>query len=240
MSGSDCPFCSIPAERVFHRGQHIFAIWDAFAVSDGHALLIPNRHVATWFDASDAERAELMAACDIAREAIVRRRQDAGMPSPDGFNIGINVGEAAGQTVFHLHVHVIPRYRGDVPDPRGGVRHVIPSKANYLAAPRLPSSVNDAAEGYSGSVAHVDPHPRLLTGGRDNGLLAPLLDDLDAAHNVEIAVAFLFESGVRSIQSCASRSGRWCARSSTGGSRSIWRAGRKPLLPRTFRRRGER
>ena len=84
-------------------------------VSPGHALLIPKRHVENWFDATDEERAALMRAVDVARLEIERREQ------PDGFNIGINVGPAAGQTVFHLHVHLIPRYLGDMADPRGGV-----------------------------------------------------------------------------------------------------------------------
>lgn len=103
----------------------MLAFWDGFPVSDGHALIVPRRHVATWFDASDEERAELLAAVQVVRAKIEETRR------PDGYNIGINVGEAAGQTVFHLHVHVIPRYRGDVPQPRGGIRGVIPSRADY-------------------------------------------------------------------------------------------------------------
>jgi diadenosine tetraphosphate (Ap4A) HIT family hydrolase len=87
---------------------------------------VPKRHVATWFDATEKERSELLATIDVARDEIFSRHQ------PDGFNIGINIGEAAGQTIHHLHLHVIPRYRGDVEDPTGGVRHVIQSKANYL------------------------------------------------------------------------------------------------------------
>jgi len=83
------------------------------------------RHVSSWFDATSEERAELVAGIDIARESI-RERHD-----PDGFNIGVNVGAAAGQTVFHLHVHVIPRYLGDVEDPRGGIRQIMPAKARY-------------------------------------------------------------------------------------------------------------
>ena len=103
------------------------ALWDAFPVNRGHALIVPRRHVPTWFDASAEEQVALMAAVDEARDLIVARF------APDGFNIGINVGQAAGQTVFHLHVHLIPRYDGDVPDPRGGVRWVIPARGNYLS-----------------------------------------------------------------------------------------------------------
>lgn len=121
-----CPFCAVAGEeRVFHAGELVFALWDGYPVSPGHALVIPRRHVAGWFDASPDEQAALMHGLEIARAAILERYK------PDGFNIGINVGEAAGQTVFHLHVHLIPRYAGDVDDPRGGVRHVIPTKARY-------------------------------------------------------------------------------------------------------------
>ena len=89
-------------------------------------LLIPGRHVATRFDATPEEQMELIATVDVARKNILERFM------PDGFNLGVNIGEAAGQTVFHLHLHVIPRYRGDVEDPTGGVRNVIPARGNYL------------------------------------------------------------------------------------------------------------
>jgi diadenosine tetraphosphate (Ap4A) HIT family hydrolase len=101
----------------------VLGLWDRHP---GHALLIPIRHVRTWFEASSEEQASLVRATEFARAAI-----DSTAPA-DGYNIGINSGEAAGQTIFHLHVHVIPRRQGDVIDPRGGVRHVIPNKANYL------------------------------------------------------------------------------------------------------------
>ncbi len=120
-----CPFCCPPEDKVFHRTNEVIGFWDAFPVSPGHALLVPCRHVATWFDATPEEQQELLRAVDVVRQTIERTY------SPDGFNIGINVGQAAGQTVFHLHVHVIPRYKGDVPDPTGGVRGVIPGKASY-------------------------------------------------------------------------------------------------------------
>jgi diadenosine tetraphosphate (Ap4A) HIT family hydrolase len=94
--------------------------------SPGHALVVPRRHVAGWFDATRAEQRELLEAVDVARARIEASH------APDGFNIGVNVGAAAGQTVFHLHVHVIPRYTGDVPDPTGGVRLALPHRGNYL------------------------------------------------------------------------------------------------------------
>jgi diadenosine tetraphosphate (Ap4A) HIT family hydrolase len=105
-----------------------FAIRDAFPVSPGHTLVVPRRLFGSWFDATAEERTAIFELVDV-----VRWQLDASGNPPQGYNIGINVGAAAGQTVFHLHVHVIPRYAGDVPDPRGGVRHVIPGKGNYLA-----------------------------------------------------------------------------------------------------------
>ena len=120
-----CPFCKPDPTRLFHEGELVLGLWDGYPVTEGHALLVTRRHVATWFEASEEERAELMAAIGIARKAIEARR------AVDGYNVGFNAGEAAGQTVPHLHVHVIPRSVGDMQDPRGGVRHVIPAKGNY-------------------------------------------------------------------------------------------------------------
>ena len=111
--------------------RRAFAIWDRYPVSPGHALVIPRRLVATWFDADAQEQAALLELVNL-----VKQHLDATLkPKPDGYNVGFNAGEAAGQTVMHLHVHVIPRYAGDVEDPTGGVRHVIPDKANYLRGP---------------------------------------------------------------------------------------------------------
>ena len=121
-----CPFCFPPAERVFLETDGVLGIWDGFPVSPGHALIVPRRHVATWFEADESEKAALVAAIDAAKTEIENAHQ------PDGYNIGVNLGEAAGQTIEHLHVHLIPRYAGDVPNPVGGVRGVIPGKSDYL------------------------------------------------------------------------------------------------------------
>ncbi len=110
---------------MFLENEEVVGIWDGYPVSPGHALLIPRRHIATWFDATRKEQQGLMAAVDAAKAAIEKQHR------PDGYNIGINSGVAAGQTIHHLHVHVIPRYEGDSPDPRGGVRLVLPAKAAY-------------------------------------------------------------------------------------------------------------
>jgi len=121
-----CLFCTPPADRIFFRDELIIGLWDAYPVSPGHALLVPRRHIATWFESSAQERTAFVAAMDVAKAFIDKDRR------PDGYNIGVNCGAAAGQTIFHLHVHLIPRFLGDVADPRGGVRHVIPDKGNYL------------------------------------------------------------------------------------------------------------
>ncbi len=115
MAKAECPFCNPDPARVFLSDELIVGLWDAFPVAAGHALLVTRRHIASWFDATARERQALTDAIHAARQEIARRH------APDGFNIGVNVGEAAGQTVPHLHIHVIPRYRGDMPDPRGGI-----------------------------------------------------------------------------------------------------------------------
>jgi len=119
------PFLDRPETEWVASNDLAFAIWDGFPVSPGHALVVPKRLVATWFEATVEEQHALMALVGVMKDRLDRER------APDGYNIGINVGAAGGQTVFHLHVHLIPRYRGDMDDPRGGVRHVIPSKGNY-------------------------------------------------------------------------------------------------------------
>ena len=120
-----CPFCTPDPDQVFLQTDLILGLWDKYPVSPGHALLIPRRHVADWFEATPKEQQALTEALSTARTAIQEKYQ------PDGFNIGINAGEAAGQTIFHLHIHLIPRYNGDEPDPRGGIRKLFPGKAKY-------------------------------------------------------------------------------------------------------------
>jgi len=122
---NSCPFCAPLEDRVFWRGRFCFAIWDNFPVNPGHALIIPYRHVQDWFSATDHERRALARATYSVREIVMQQ-----FPA-NGWNIGVNVGETGGQTVFHLHVHLIPRLTGDVADPRGGVRGVIPNRKSY-------------------------------------------------------------------------------------------------------------
>jgi len=126
-------FLTLPSTTWVAQNAHAFAIRDGFPVTPGHTLVITRRLVPDWFSATLEEQQAIFALVEI-----VKRQLDEGEPRPDGYNVGFNAGEAAGQTVMHLHVHVIPRYRGDMDDPRGGVRHVIPSKGNYkrLVKPR--------------------------------------------------------------------------------------------------------
>jgi len=123
---STCIFCNPDPSRVFYEDEWVLAVWDVFAVSAGHSLIVPRRHVSDWWQATPEERRALTEAT-LAVKNIIEKTQ-----TPDGYNIGVNVGAAGGQTIFHLHLHVIPRYKGDVPQPRGGVRWVIPERADYL------------------------------------------------------------------------------------------------------------
>ncbi len=124
-----CPLCSVVDGRdILSANAHAVAIWDAFPVSAGHALIVSRRHVANLFELSADEQAALWALLPAVKTAVDARH------APAGYNVGVNVGAAAGQTVGHVHVHVIPRYEGDVPDPRGGVRRVLPAKADYWSA----------------------------------------------------------------------------------------------------------
>lgn len=120
-----CAFCTLLSQRVIDENATAMVIRDGYPVSPGHTLLIPKRHIGSFFDLSEQERSNLFSLLDHAKRALDEELH------PQGYNIGINDGAAAGQTVPHLHVHLIPRFEGDLPDPRGGVRWVIPEKAKY-------------------------------------------------------------------------------------------------------------
>jgi diadenosine tetraphosphate (Ap4A) HIT family hydrolase len=120
-----CPFCNQENSRVILANDHAMAIYDSFPVTPGHTLIIPKRHISSLFEATREEQAALFDLLSAMRQLLLKER------NPAGFNIGINDGPAAGQTVMHLHIHLIPRYAGDTEDPRGGVRWVMPSKAPY-------------------------------------------------------------------------------------------------------------
>ncbi|WP_293653118.1 HIT family protein [Thiolapillus sp.] len=122
---SGCPFCHLPQKRILLSNAYGIAIRDAYPVSVGHTLILPHRHVASFFEIKPEERMALLDLLDEARITLDKLNR------PEGYNIGINDGITAGQTISHLHIHLIPRYKGDLPDPRGGVRWIFPKKAKY-------------------------------------------------------------------------------------------------------------
>lgn len=167
-----CPFCHIDPDQIVWRGSTAVAIRDRNPVTPGHTLVLPIRHVPTWFDATPEEQAEIWSAVSAIKASLdVSHR-------PDGYNVGFNSGAAAGQTVMHMHMHIIPRRHGNVDDPAGGVRFVIPERGN---------SHSKGAAASAGS--------RLVTGGIDpfDRHLRPALR---AARRVDILAAFVQGSGV--------------------------------------------
>ncbi len=125
MSIFTCPFCSIKQEKMIIVRQFGFVIEDKYPVNIGHLLIIPTRHVADYFELNEEEKNALWKLVDDAKQYLDEKY------FPIGFNVGINVGESAGQTIPHVHIHLIPRYKGDMADPTGGVRGVIPEKQKY-------------------------------------------------------------------------------------------------------------
>jgi ATP adenylyltransferase len=121
-----CAFCEIPKERILLGNELAFAIYDKYPVTPLHALVIPKRHIDDYFGLSRPEINACNSLLAQLRETIQHKDN-----SVLGFNIGVNNGEAAGQTVFHSHIHLIPRREGDVDDPRGGIRNIFPDKGNY-------------------------------------------------------------------------------------------------------------
>lgn len=124
-----CLFCEIPADRVIASNDLAYAIHDGFPVTPLHTLIIPKRHVETYFDLTEDEILACNRLLSGRREEILKSD-----PAVEGFNIGMNAGEVAGQTIFHCHIHLIPRRKGDVENPRGGIRHLIPGKGYYKAS----------------------------------------------------------------------------------------------------------
>jgi len=120
----NCPFCQAN-HSILAETKLSFACLDNFPVSKGHALVIPKRHVTTIWELREDEYADVF---DLVKQVkdLIQNKFD-----PQGINVGVNCGEAAGQTIFHAHIHIIPRYAGDVPNPRGGVRNIIPGKGDY-------------------------------------------------------------------------------------------------------------
>ena len=162
------PFLDVPAESWTADNELAFSFRDRFPVSPGHTLVVPRRVVADWWAATAEEQAALFELVELVKAQLDREF------APDGYNVGFNAGAAAGQTVFHLHVHVIPRYKGDVADPRGGVRHVLPG-GNYLAQPQR-------------QLWHGPSHP-----------LGPALIDVvesEPIDRADVLVSFVMQSGL--------------------------------------------
>lgn len=125
-NNSPCLFCALPPERICLENDLAFVIHDGFPVTALHALVIPKRHAVDYFALNQEE----LLACDaLLRQlkAVILQKD----PAVTGFNIGMNAGKDAGQTIFHCHIHLIPRRHGDVQNPRGGIRHLIPGKGAY-------------------------------------------------------------------------------------------------------------
>ncbi len=163
-------FLDVPLSAWVASNAHAFAFRDRYPVSLGHTLIVTRRVIPDWFTATEEERFAVFDLVHVVKAALDQELQ------PDGYNVGFNAGRAAGQTVMHLHLHVIPRYQGDMDDPRGGVRHVIPSKGNYL--------LNVAA---------------LTTGGEADPLAPHVVRLFDQATEIAIVAAFIQESGLKRI-----------------------------------------
>ncbi|WP_286149196.1 DUF3427 domain-containing protein [Mycobacterium sp. IS-1496] len=161
-----------------------FAIWDGYPVTPGHALVVSRRQISDWWEAAPGERNDILELVDVVRHKIIE------LHNPDGFNVGFNAGEAAGQTIDHLHVHVIPRTHGDVEDPRGGVRNVIAARGNYL------QDGNDAT-GHDSSTG-LDVTAPVLVDGQVRMLLPELIDHLQRVEfdRIDIVVSFIKMSGL--------------------------------------------
>ena len=123
-----CPFCTLPPERITRQNDRGIVIRDGYPISPGHTLIIPKRHIGSFFQLETQERDALFQLVEKAKGELDEEFK------PDAYNIGINDGPSAGQTVPHLHIHLIPRYQGDQDDPRGGVRWIIPENAKYWSS----------------------------------------------------------------------------------------------------------
>jgi superfamily II DNA or RNA helicase/diadenosine tetraphosphate (Ap4A) HIT family hydrolase/HKD family nuclease/SOS-response transcriptional repressor LexA len=178
-----CPFCHPDPSRIVARSELAYALRDGFPVNPGHTLIIPWRHVPTWTDATAAERADILALADQVQQEL-----ESSEPRPDGFNLGVNIGRAAGQTVMHLHLHVIPRFDGDVDDPAGGVRFVIPERGNYRNRGHIPRVPDRGRE------------PALVTGGATDPFLTHLRPLMAGASSIDILAAFVQQSGVVEVR----------------------------------------
>ena len=184
MPEDSCPFCLPDPELVLDDTGLIRIVADRYPLNPGHCLITPHRHFACWSEASAAEKQSLLEAIDRAQNLIEPAH------AIDGYNVGWNDGPAAGQTIGHFHIHIVPRVYGDVPDPRGGVRWVVPSLAPYWRA-STPAHTLDFLEA---------PHAEGLVSGDTDPLLPHLASCFARATRVDIAVAFVMRRGVDLIR----------------------------------------
>lgn len=124
MNVTDCPFCKIDREIILET-ELCLVVYDKYPVNEGHVLVVPKRHVSNYFDLEQEEVDSIWQMVNKVKLILDAKYK------PQGYNVGFNIGRAAGQTIDHVHIHVIPRYKGDMNDPTGGVRHVIPDKGKY-------------------------------------------------------------------------------------------------------------
>jgi superfamily II DNA or RNA helicase/diadenosine tetraphosphate (Ap4A) HIT family hydrolase/HKD family nuclease/SOS-response transcriptional repressor LexA len=202
------PFLDIPEAEWVCANDLCFAIFDSYPVSPGHVLVITRRVVPTFFECTADEQQALMALVGEVK-ALLDEQLD---PKPDGYNVGFNAGAAAGQTVPHVHVHVIPRYTNDMADPRGGVRHVIPGKGNYLVDQKAPggSRGTPSEKGASHHFRQVDGSGSalrenggrhlFLTTGPDRPLWPRLAERLPGASEIDLLASFVQPSGLDVIR----------------------------------------
>lgn len=184
MTTPESPFFAVPQSEWIAANRSAFAIWDGYPVTPGHALVVSRRQISDWWEATPGERSDIFELVDVVREKIIE------LHSPDGFNVGFNAGVAAGQTVDHLHVHVIPRTQCDVADPRGGVRNIIAEHGNFLAA-GTPAATASTEAGLDGATP-------VLVDGQVRMLLPELVNHLrhvDFDH-IDIVVSFIKMSGL--------------------------------------------
>ena len=169
------PFADVLEGDWLASNSVAFAIADAYPVTPGHSLVVPRRLITTWWEASPEERSGLWALVDVIKDHLDAEHR------PDGYNVGFNAGSAAGQTVGHLHIHVIPRYAGDVVDPRGGIRNVMPGRGNYLL--------------------HPQPDLPPLVDGQERTLRLELLRCLRSEFfdRIDLVVSFIMKSGLEII-----------------------------------------
>ena len=197
-SAAPSPFLGVPEAEWVCANDLCFAIFDSYPVSPGHVLVVTRRIVPTFFECTAAEQGALMTLVGEVK-ALLDERLD---PKPDGYNVGFNAGAAAGQTVPHVHVHVIPRYTNDMGDPRGGVRHVIPGKGNYLAGPSEKGASHHfrQVDGSGGALRENGGRHLFLTTGPDRPLWPRLAERLPGASEIDLLASFVQPSGLEVIR----------------------------------------